>query len=87
MAASLQAPTLFTLAEDLKKMELHVSVDEADVGSVEVGQKGTFTVDAFPEPHFLRAYHAGPFRVEQHAEERNVDRERRERDFDGRRDV
>lgn len=52
VAASLQAPILFTLAEDLKKMELHVSVDEADVGSVEVGQKATFTVDAFPNRTF-----------------------------------
>jgi HlyD family secretion protein len=52
VAASLQAPILFTLAEDLKKMELHVSVDEADVGSVEVGQAATFTVDAFPNRTF-----------------------------------
>jgi HlyD family secretion protein len=52
VAASLQVATLFTLAEDLKKMELHVSVDEADVGSVEVGQKATFTVDAFPSRTF-----------------------------------
>ena len=52
VAASLQAPVLFTLAEDLKKMELHVSVDEADVGSVEVGQKATFTVDAFANRTF-----------------------------------
>lgn len=52
VAASLQAPILFTLAEDLKKMELHVAVDEADVGSVEVGQKATFTVDAFANRAF-----------------------------------
>ncbi|HEX2493908.1 MAG TPA: efflux RND transporter periplasmic adaptor subunit, partial [Steroidobacter sp.] len=52
VAASLQAVTLFTLAEDLKKMELHVSVDEADVGSVQVGQQGTFTVDAYPSRTF-----------------------------------
>lgn len=52
VAASLQAPVLFTLAEDLKKMELHVSVDEADVGSVQVGQQATFTVDAFPNRNF-----------------------------------
>lgn len=52
VAASLQAPILFTLAEDLKKMELHVAVDEADVGTVEVGQKATFTVDAFPNRAF-----------------------------------
>jgi HlyD family secretion protein len=52
VAASLQAPILFTLAEDLKKMELHVAVDEADVGSVQLGQKGSFTVDAFPNRRF-----------------------------------
>ncbi|HKE94012.1 MAG TPA: efflux RND transporter periplasmic adaptor subunit [Povalibacter sp.] len=52
VAASLQAPVLFTLAEDLKKMELHVQVDEADVGSVDTGQKASFTVDAFPNRHF-----------------------------------
>jgi HlyD family secretion protein len=52
VAASLQAPVLFTLAEDLKKMELHVSVDEADVGSVEVGQAASFSVDAFPNRNF-----------------------------------
>jgi HlyD family secretion protein len=52
VAATMTAPVLFTLAEDLKKMELHVSVDEADVGSVEVGQKATFTVDAFANRRF-----------------------------------
>jgi HlyD family secretion protein len=52
VAASLQAPILFTLAEDLKKMELHVSVDEADVGSVQVGQTATFSVDAFSSRTF-----------------------------------
>jgi len=52
VAASLQAPVLFTLAEDLRKMELHVMVDEADVGSVEVGQQATFSVDAFPTRTF-----------------------------------
>ena len=52
VAASLQAPVLFIMAEDLKKMELHVSVDEADVGSVEVGQDASFSVDAFPNRRF-----------------------------------
>ena len=49
VAASFQAPVLFTLAEDLTKMELHVNVDEADVGEVKKGQEATFTVDAYPE--------------------------------------
>lgn len=48
VAASFQAPVLFTLAEDLSQMELHVSVDEADVGAVKVGQAASFTVDAYP---------------------------------------
>lgn len=49
VAASLQAPILFALAEDLAKMALHVDVDEADVGQVKTGQAATFTVDAYPE--------------------------------------
>ncbi|MCX5733664.1 MAG: efflux RND transporter periplasmic adaptor subunit [candidate division NC10 bacterium] len=48
VAASLSTPTLFTLAEDLAQMELHVYVDEADVGRVKEGQPATFTVDAYP---------------------------------------
>ncbi len=52
VAASLQAPVLFTLAEDLTKMELNVDVDEADVGQLVEGQKAVFTVDAYPEKTF-----------------------------------
>jgi HlyD family secretion protein len=52
VAASLQAPVLFTLAEDLTRMELHVSVDEADVGQVVEGQESGFTVDAWPDRRF-----------------------------------
>jgi HlyD family secretion protein len=48
VAASLQAVTLFTVAEDLAKLRLQVNVDEADVGSVKVGQKARFTVSAYP---------------------------------------
>lgn len=48
VAASLQTPVLFTLAEDLTQMELQVDVDEADVGRVEPGQSAYFTVDAWP---------------------------------------
>jgi HlyD family secretion protein len=48
VAASLEAPVLFTLAEDLTKMELHVDIDEADIGEVREGQDATFTVDAYP---------------------------------------
>jgi HlyD family secretion protein len=52
VAAALQAPVLFTLAQDLTKMELHVDVDEADVGQVQVGQGAAFTVDAYPGREF-----------------------------------
>lgn len=52
VAASFQAPVLFTLAEDLAKMELQVDVDEADVGQVQTGQKATFTVDAWPDRQY-----------------------------------
>lgn len=48
VAASLNAPVLFTIAEDLQQMEVEVSVDEADVGQVKQGQSATFSVDAFP---------------------------------------
>lgn len=52
VAATMSAPVLFTLAEDLTKMELQVDVDEADVGQVKAGQKATFTVDAYPDVKF-----------------------------------
>ncbi len=52
VASSLQAPVLFVIAEDLRHMELQVDVDEADVGKVKVGQKATFSVDAYPERKF-----------------------------------
>jgi len=47
VAASFQAPVLFTLAEDLTQMELHVDVDEADIGQVKESQEATFSVDAY----------------------------------------
>lgn len=52
VAATLQAPVLFTLAEDLKQMELHVNVDEADIGKIQEGQKATFSVSAYPNRTF-----------------------------------
>ncbi len=52
VAASLQTPVLFTLAEDLTQMELNVAVDEADVGQVAAGQAASFTVDAYPDRTF-----------------------------------
>ncbi len=52
VAATLQAPRLFTIAEDLAQVEVQVDVDEADVGQVRPGQPATFTVDAFPDRKF-----------------------------------
>lgn len=52
VAASLQAVTLFTMAEDLTKLRLWVYVDEADVGSVKLDQDATFTVSAYPTRKF-----------------------------------
>jgi HlyD family secretion protein len=48
VAASLEAPTLFTIAQDLRRMEVHAKVDEADIGQIRVGQRASFTVDAHP---------------------------------------
>ena len=48
VAASLAAPTLFLIAQDLTKMQVDTNVSEADVGRVRAGQQGTFTVDAYP---------------------------------------
>jgi HlyD family secretion protein len=52
VAASFNTPTLFVIAEDLSQMQLRVSIDEADVGQIEAGQKATFTVDAYPGRQF-----------------------------------
>jgi HlyD family secretion protein len=57
VAASLQAPTLFTIANELARMEVHTNVDEADVGNVREGQEVTFTVDAFPSRRFRGRVH------------------------------
>jgi HlyD family secretion protein len=52
VAASLQAPTLFTIAQDLTKMQVYAKTDESDVGQIKVGQRATFKVDAFPRDSF-----------------------------------
>ena len=52
VASSLSAPTLFTLAEDLSKMQLEVGIDEADMGTVKPGNSATFTVEAYPGRSF-----------------------------------
>ncbi|HEY6009521.1 MAG TPA: efflux RND transporter periplasmic adaptor subunit [Geobacteraceae bacterium] len=52
VAASFQTPTLFTIAQDLTKMEIDTSVDEADISRVQVGQPVSFSVDSYPDAHF-----------------------------------
>jgi len=52
VAASLQAPVLFTIAQDLRDMQVEAAIDEADVGRLRVGQRAAFTVDAFPRRNF-----------------------------------
>lgn len=52
VAASLQAPTIFTIAQDLKKMLVYAKTDESDVGNIKVGKPVTFKVDAFPKETF-----------------------------------
>ena len=59
VAASLQAPVIFTIANDLTKMQIDANVAEADVGNVEVGQEVEFTVDAFP----FRTFHGKVIQV------------------------
>lgn len=53
VAASLQAPVLFTIAQDLTRMQVETSVDEADIGRINVDDRATFTVDAFPGETFI----------------------------------
>lgn len=52
VAASFNTPNLFTIAQDLSKMKLEVSIDEADIGQVKVGQPAFFTVDSYPDKQF-----------------------------------
>ncbi|MBA4393038.1 MAG: efflux RND transporter periplasmic adaptor subunit, partial [Desulfobacca sp.] len=51
-AASLQAPTLFTIAQDLTNMQVDTNVDEADIGRLKMGQPANFTVDSYPGEPF-----------------------------------
>jgi HlyD family secretion protein len=57
VAASLSAPTLYTIANDLTQMQLEASVDEADIGMIVTGQKVSFTVDAYPDRVFQGVVH------------------------------
>jgi HlyD family secretion protein len=52
VAASFSSPTLYTIANDLSKMQVETTVDESDIGTVSIGQEATFTVDAYPDETF-----------------------------------
>ena len=79
VAASLQAPVIFTIANDLTKMQIDANVAEADVGAVAVDQDVDFTVDAFPDSHLPRQSRAGAQRADHGAERRHL-RHRHRRD-------
>jgi len=67
VAASLQAPVLFTIAQDLRDMQVEAAIDEADVGRLRVGQPAEFTVDAFPRRAFsgrIRQIRKSPVNVQ-----------------------
>jgi len=67
VAASLQAPVLFTIAQDLRDMQVEAAIDEADVGRLRVGQQANFTVDAFPRRSFsgeIRQIRKSPVNVQ-----------------------
>ena len=59
VAASLSAPQLFLIANDLSQMQILASVDESDIGSIKDGQPVKFTVQAYPGPHLHRHRPAG----------------------------
>ncbi len=52
VAASFSSPTLYTIANDLQKMQVQTTIDESDIGRISVGQEASFTVDAYPEDRF-----------------------------------
>jgi len=52
VAASFSSPTLFTIANDLRQMQVQTTVDESDVGKISIGQEASFTVDAYPDEKF-----------------------------------
>ena len=77
VAASFQAPVLFTIAQDLTKMQVLTNIDEADVGQIRLGQVATFTVDAFPDAVFKGVRLADPPLAADGPERRDVPRHAR----------
>ena len=82
VAASLQAPVIFTIANDLAKMQIDANVAEADVGGVAVDQDVDFTVDAFPYAHLPRQGRSGAQRAD-HGAKRGDVRHRHRREQSG----
>ena len=72
VAASLQAPVLFQIAEDLSQMQIVLAIDEADIGQVKAGQAVTFNVDAFPGPPVPRRRAAGAAVGDQHQQRHHL---------------
>ena len=77
VAASLQAPILFTIAKDLRQMQVEVSVDEADIGRIAVGQQSNFTVDSFQGRTFRGRVQQVPQGVEGRIQRHHLYRDRR----------
>ena len=75
VAASFQAPVLFKVAEDLRRMELHLDIDESDIGQVHAGQHAQFRVDAYPGKAFEAEITSGTLRPA-HREQRRDLRDR-----------
>lgn len=67
VAASLSAPVIFIIAQDLRAMEVHTNIAESDIGRLEARMEATFTVDAYPSEHFrgleARPDHGAALRV------------------------
>ena len=72
VAASFQTPTLFTIAQDLTKMQIDTNVAESDIGVVKVGQEVEFTVDAYPGYHVQGKGLADPAGADHRAERRHL---------------
>ena len=72
VAASLQAPTLFLIADDLARMEIAANIDETDVGRIKAGQRATFTVNAYPGRTFEGVRQDGAARLAERAECRDL---------------
>ena len=77
VAASLNTPTLFTIAQDLSQMQVDVAIDESDIGRIRPDQRVTFTVDAFPGPHVRGHGPPDPQGGADGAERRHLHRRRR----------